>query len=341
MKSGKLFVIYGLIVVIGIAIAAAGYAMGGNSSLYISREDGLTIPEQSVHVLEIDEPLAFETLIVDVSTADVTIKGGDAFSLVARYEDGNEPIYTLDNDVLTVTEKREPDSVMSINFGILVSKTNKVTITLPIDTTYQRVTIVNRVGLSSVRAVQADQIEIDGKTGDVVVEELDTKTLKTGATTGAIRVRDVTADSAVAKTRVGDITLTNFVCDTLEAETNTGSIYADNAQAEVATLNGAVGDITLTSWTSNGLTVVNRTGSVIVRGTIRGVNALETNVGDIRVETSLAKSQYTVTLNTKVGDVIERSEDKMAAGATAGDDNHTLSGISRTGSVIVEYAKEN
>lgn len=337
MRKGKLAVVYVVILVIGLALGLAGFAMGGNSSVYINRQEGLVVAPTEHKILEVDEPLEFDNLVVDVSTADVTIKGGDAFSLKAYYEDGNEAVYSLKDGTLTLSEKNDMEDTLYI--GLTILRGNRIEIVLPKDAAYELISVRNRTGNTRLHSLLTDEIKIDGSTGDTYFEDIETKSLSAEASTGRMQLTNVKANACAVKTRVGDIQLKGFTSDTLSAETNTGSIYADGARAKTAGLTGHVGDITLVNWTSEGLTAVNRTGSVTARGTLTGVNQLETNVGDIFIETSLYKPQYVVELRTNVGDISERGDDQTAPAGVTGQDESTLTATSRTGSVTVEYGK--
>lgn len=297
--------------VIGLVLAALGLIMGGKTSLSVGWK-GVHVPSGKTETLSVDEQLEFDELVIDVSTADVTVTQGDRFSLRAEYRGGTKPSYSLSGGVLRI----EDDGARGIQFSLgFFTYSNRVEVTLPKGT-----------------LVRAD---IRSQVGDMKLSALSCSTLAVNTGTGEIALRGVTCDEITGDAGVGDVILESVNAKRVGMHAGTGSITGKRLAFEDGEFDCGVGDGELNDISSGKLYLHSGTGSVYAKGELRGESRLTSGVGDVEVKTSLPRSDYRVDADAGLGDV------NLTPEGDQGSQNapHTLIMESGVGSVSAEFGR--
>lgn len=271
------------LIVVGLVMASIGYATGGSASVTIDR-GGVHPVKSERNELHVDEPLAFTELEVNVSVGDVRVISGEKFSLDAIYNDGMEPGYSLEGNVLKVYDSGAMESSFQFNVG-LIRKTNSVTVVLPAD----------------LRLARAN-VNVD--VGDATLESFDVGALEAHASTGKVTLRNLRADELSARSSVGDMIIDNVEVDgQITAKSGTGRVSARNLSCASAEMTSDVGNVELTGIKSAALVVKTGTGDVKASGEMLGETHITAGVGGVDVKLDAPRDQYKVDASTGIGGV--------------------------------------
>lgn len=305
------------LIVAGIVMAGIGFVSGASNSMYIDRT-GLHVASAEAKKLLVTDPLSFDQLELQVSTADVRVIPGDAFRLEAEYTDGVEPGYTLDGNVLRIYDSAAQDRSFRLNVMSFGFNRNYVYVTLP-------------------RDLKLERAKISSDVGSVTLQSLETARLETRCSTGRIDATDIRCDEWISTTGVGDMRLENVeALKKLEATSGTGSITIRKLRSAEAVCRSDVGDMDISGLETDALSARSDTGRVKVQGALSGINQFSTGVGEIDIETSFPKNTYLIDANSSVGSVSIAPSDIVA---DTGNIAHQIIAKSGTGSVKLRFAQ--
>lgn len=272
------------LLVVGLVMAGVGFAMGGNNSIYFDN-GRVQVQKRETKTLSVTEQLSFKQLDVRCSATDVKVIAGDKFGIEAVYEDGQQPEYELDGDVLKVYDSNSKDDRHTFSLFNLSIKGNTMTIILP-------------------RQMLLEKAYVKGDVGDVELNGIRASGLIVGSDTGRVQLNNVEGETLEISTDVGDLLVNNTKAErTLQIKSGTGSINGHVLQAQSIELIIDVGDTKLSGIESRELTARGGTGRVELSGELRGDISVQTGVGDIVLRTSLPRDQYIVDAHASVGDV--------------------------------------
>ncbi len=214
-----------MLLVAGVLMAGLGYAMGGDNDVYW--EHGRAkVAKREVKRLLVTEPLRFTALELRASVADVRVTEGDAFRIEAEYQDGQEPKYELDGDVLRVYDTGAQSRALRFSMGVHIFSGNRVTVTLP-------------------RGTQLADADLHVDVGALSVEGLRAERVTAGSNTGTLRIRDVTAQTLEAKTGVGEASLAGLATGGLTVRSGTGEVSVQGALRGVTDVSTGVGSVSV------------------------------------------------------------------------------------------------
>jgi len=295
--------------VIGLVMVALGLLMGGRTSLSVDWK-GVHVPSGKPEKLIVEEQLAFDEMVINVSVANVIVTRGDRFSIKAEYHDGIKPSYSLSGGVLKIED--DGARTFKLNFGFF-NPGNRVEVTLP--------------------GRRLERAEIRSEVGDVKLNGVEAGTLTLHTSTGDMGVNGVSCDQLYGNAGVGDIRLDSSAARLVDMRAGTGSITGKSLTFDEGKFDCGVGDGTLAAISSGKLYLHSGTGSVSAHGELRGESRITSGVGSVEVTTSLPRSDYRVQAHAKLGKVWLKPE----GGADNGP--HTLIMESGVGSVSCEFAR--
>ena len=322
-----LFIIAGILLLIGSALCISSYFInGGFSEEKIFETKTVTVEGE------------ISSISIDAETADISIlPSNDKTCKVQLFEKKKLPhTVSVENGTLTVTkaEKKWYDYINFFNF-----KTPKITVYLPA-AEYQKLSIKGSTGdIDISKDLLFDTMDIKLSTGDVEICGSATNMIKVHASTGDITLKGVrankiditlsTGDTTLnevecggdicIKSTTGDInlihtecmgdinaenstgksTMTNVRCKNLISEAGTGSLWMTNLIAsEKFTLERGTGDVHFDRCDAAEIEVETDTGSV--KGTLLTdkIFITRTDTGTIKVPESIQGGKCKITTDT-------------------------------------------
>ena len=301
-------------IIVGLACAAVGYAMGGHNFMKPNIESKeYTVAED------------FRDIRVDTISADVTfVPSEDGACRVVTKDDGrmNYTVVVVDSTLTISAERKSPwyKKPFSLFGG---AGGARVTIYLPA-TEYQSLTVKTTTGGIEVngRLNILGNVSLTATTGDIEWQG-SAERLFAKATTGEISLENVTvAETITVETTTGGINLTRVIGGSLDIHATTGDIeLVDSAITGQITAEVSTGEMTLTRVTCDGLDTQTTSGRIELTDTVaEGHIRAKTNSGAIRLVRADAAS---LSLKTTSGSVAGslRTRKVIYAHSTSGSVN--------------------
>ena len=248
-------IICAVLIVIGVGILFIGKALGGTDNFsfeVINNKLTSSTKEMIENTVDVE---TFDSLNVDVDSAKIVIKKGDANQVYYKIDKKLEPTITNENSTLTVTSKH-PDNgtFFEMNIGDNEEYQNYIEIRV------KDADFLNLVVKSDSGSIEVSDIAIEGN-----IESSSGSTKITDCAGSGIVVID--SDS-------GSTTITDADFDSLKIQKDSGSIKLINVNAEEVSLDSSSGSQTLDSCDITKFGTKRDSGSLKVDGsTIDEVNA--------------------------------------------------------------------
>lgn len=144
---------------------------------------------------------AFGKISVEADTLDITIEKGKEYSLTYHAAGKDAPEYSLEDGVLTVTQKQKKHW----HIGIVQSQPAAVIITVPEGAVLKDVDITSDVGDVDVREIIAENFECILDVGDLTAENAEFTECTIDADVGDVMLDKVRAKNLEAISDVGDV----------------------------------------------------------------------------------------------------------------------------------------
>ncbi len=174
------------------------------------------------------------------------------------------------------------------HFSLFTFKSPRISVYLPAGT-YDALRITLHTGdITADKALSFVRLEAELNTGDLTLNGVQANEMRINGATGDIRHKDVTPDMADLSLSTGKIELVNVVCSgDLRCKNSTGDIRLTDIDAANLYLKASTGDITGTIRTPKIFTAHASTGKVSVPAAsdsaVDGRCEAETSTGDIRL----------------------------------------------------------
>ena len=174
-KWMKLFLKIGAIAVaIGLVLTVIGWFVGTEKNYTMQLKDGKLIvkcgseDKQELPYTKLD---SFTKIDVDMNSADIRFVKGDDFA-IEYIVFGDEPIYSVENDTLTVKREQE-NTIINWNLNFSFENNNQITIYYPEDMTFEDVNVYNGYGdITLSNNIISDRVTVDTKYGDIHIEQV-------------------------------------------------------------------------------------------------------------------------------------------------------------------------
>lgn len=248
-------IICAVLIVIGVGILFIGKALGGTDNFsfeVINNKLTSSTKEMVENTVDVE---TFDSLNVDVDSAKLVIKKGDANQVYYKIDKKLEPTITNENGTLTVSSKYpENGTFFTMNIGDNEEYQNYIEIRV------KDADFLNLVVKSDSGSIEVSDIAIEGN-----IESSSGSTKITDCAGSGIVVID--SDS-------GSTTITDADFDSLKIQKDSGSIKLINVNAEEVSLDSSSGSQTLDSCDITKFGTKRDSGSLKVDGsTIDEVNA--------------------------------------------------------------------
>jgi lia operon protein LiaG len=229
-----------------------------------------------------------KNIVIDSSSVDVNIQPGSGDKIEADFSGQvgkkSKDLYKLDidkdGDTVKITmDKKDKFQFMMFNF-------TKVSL---------NVTVPQQV---------YEDIEINGASADISIEEVEAKELAIETESGDIEASDVVVKGAlVLKASSGDITANGNSSKTLDIETSSGDMKLKDNQAKVTNFSSSSGDIVSDDLISDNIKMNSSSGDIVVSAEeMTGNVSLESSSGDIDVSFAKAAPSIKVDYKSSSGD---------------------------------------
>lgn len=259
-KAGKIILITAAIMLpVGILIAAMGLRLGGKSAwgYDLRNMKYMETGKASENTMELKE---FDTLTVDITSADVYLTTGNSYSFSYRVQEGREPEVDQTGSELRIRQPVVVSAFVGFNMGVTGDRYD---ITVPEDCkeielkfsgssgelTVERVAVTGTCkvlsGEVSLSGFDSKGLEIDAASGDIVVAGVNADSLRVKASSGEITVRDGAFQDLQVEASSGDISVSNVKTDSFTSDVSSGTVNVNRVEAQTVNSELTSGDITL------------------------------------------------------------------------------------------------
>lgn len=282
-KTKTLVIISSILVIIGIAIAGTGVALGGTTNLSSYFKDNTLFSAGSDNIVTGSVPIgSFTTLKVDTSVTDIRINRGDEYSLTYHVTEDYIPEVQESGDSLIVKSKKS--GIFSFNFGLGSLDEQYIEITVPFGDDFYN-------------------LEIEGSTGDISVAGVNSK-CNIDVSTGNISLSGCELASASRlEVSTGNITLTNCTAGTLHTNGSTGDHLYSNCEIEELDIKTSTGDVTFLGSTIKKVSVDGSTSDIKSTGTAFTNIDISVSSGDVNLSLPGAENEYDYDISLSSGDL--------------------------------------
>ena len=240
-KTVKIILIVAAILLpVGVVVTLLGVFFGGSMgwSINTGSQKGVIMSGVSEESMDLKE---FDSLKIDVTSADVNIMRGDSFGISYRTRKGDEPKVSEENGTLTVTQPSEIVTFFSFDPDV---KSNSYTITIP-DGSGE----ISLDAVSSSGDIMVDRIKVSGdvrsSSGDVMLNDLDGSRLGVSTSSGEIETDKVRIKETAFSSSSGDIALLRSDTDDMSCSTSSGDIDIYDSVAGKLDCKASSGDVTV------------------------------------------------------------------------------------------------
>jgi len=237
-KTAKTILIIAICMLpIGVIATVLGISFGGRTGwrYEYGTGKGVVTSEAFSGSQKLDE---FDSLDVEVRSAEVVIMRGDSFGIEYSTYKGKEPVITQENGKVTV--KQPPTGFVMFEFGS--HDLNTFTITVPENSSEISLNVRSSSG-----DVTLDRIKVSGdvvsSSGDIMFNDIEGKEINATSSSG-----DINGDKVkVAKTRFesssGDISMLRVYADDLLAVSSSGDTGVYNSAITNVDCEASSGDV--------------------------------------------------------------------------------------------------
>ncbi len=233
----------------GIALLAAGLAMGGRPGFYIDstgvhtlRENGSSKP----HVQEKMKLDAFTSMNVDMDYADLNIIPSDGYYIEYQLDGGNpKPVLEVNAQKLRFKEGA-PNGFMGFYFfsagGIVTTPHDYyVNLYVPAEQYFSSVNLKNDDGRIGLERICADSLDIQNDYGSVQITRFEGGTFKGYMGNGNCRIEELAADKVEIDNDYGDCYIGTGKCENLEIKLGNGDFRTNDLKAEQVSISNDYG----------------------------------------------------------------------------------------------------
>lgn len=187
-------------------------------------------------------------------------------------------------------------------YGALSIEAGTGDILIPRDFSFHSITVSGSTGSVECFASTTEHCRIDLSTGHIVAEDLDTKSLYLGISTGSITLSNVVSREDITLfASTGKVSVTDVQCDALLSVAGTGKLVLKDVDVGNAlTLERSTGDVTLENCDAGQLSVLTDTGHVSLKNCDADQLSILTDTGDVSAS---LRSEKVFFAYTDTGDI--------------------------------------
>jgi hypothetical protein len=314
----KIILIIGVVVLLcGVGVGAAGYAMGGMKGVILQAGGPQVIDESNnAEIEKVDETFENITDIeVDLDGIEsVTIKEGPSLSVKGQHflYFGGLKAERAANGTLFVTH-----SVKGVNLPWLIDfpsilrsainpyPTSYLEITAPRGTSLSAIAVNVAFGNVTIDAATVERAEIKVDSGNISASNLTCGSFNTEASFGDIDIQNTTSDDVSIASDSGNIKLWNLTAPGgVTIKSSYGNVDLEAVNAGASKLELSSGDLSARGISiANGMTLRNSFGNIAITGSLRGNSTIESNSGNLDLALNGTEDDYSISGKSNVGEI--------------------------------------
>ncbi|MBO4901985.1 MAG: DUF4097 family beta strand repeat protein [Lachnospiraceae bacterium] len=240
-KTEKIILLVALCMLpVGILLAILGLRFGGKATWGLDLNnmkyyENTNMQEKTV---SLD---AFDSIVLDVSSADIMIKTGDSYSLTYRTPEDREPEVKQSGSEVRIKQNIDNRLVFTFFSNI---EGERFILTVPKDSKEYQLTVDATSG-----DIVVDKVAVSGRitlsSGDVALRDFDGGRLNLQGTSGDLEVDGVNMNTLYVKTSSGDMSVQNGTIGDLSLAATSGDINLGKVTSDTFTFDLSSGDVDL------------------------------------------------------------------------------------------------
>lgn len=235
-----ILIIAAVLLPVGVIIALIGIKSGGGNGW------GLDFSNGQAHVLtkNVDERVdvkEFDSLLVEVASADVIVMRGDSYKVEYKTREGKEPIIEEEGGKLTVKQPPMGLVMFDFNFGTV---NNTYIIYVPDNGKPFEFDLISSSGDITLDRVKASG-SIKLSSGEVMINDIEGESLSVITSSGDINCDKVVSPDVKCVVSSGDINMLRVNAAKLDCKTSSGDIDINDSEADDVNLKASSGELTV------------------------------------------------------------------------------------------------
>jgi hypothetical protein len=316
------------LLLVGIILMGAGFAMGGMKSVYLTN-DGTKIIPSEVKIAKVDK--RFENLSdldVDLMQANLILEEGDEFRLSGTYDERMGKIEISDADGKLRIRQPSGNKFFGIsNFGFSLqgilpdSEDCRLTLTYPKGTKFGDVLLNCDLGNVDLNELTASgEISVDISSGNLTVKDLTAKTIQFDTDLGDTECSGLSAsDSAIFDTNSGDLTIDGLSTKLFKTDLDLGNCHLTDIEADNAETSLSSGDLIAKNFDTKNYKASGDLSSMRFSGSLTGNVALEISSGDLTFDLNLKEKEVSYNIDSELGDVTINGKNTASSASKQAD----------------------
>ncbi len=225
---------------VGVVAMLVGFSFGGRTGWRydFSSRKALTRGEAVSETVELKD---FDSLKIDVTSADVIIESGDSYRLEYKVYKGEEPVITEGNGSLTV--KQPTTNGFMVNFGYDAGD-NIYKITVPGNSKEISLDIKSSSGEITIDSVNSSG-KIEASSGDIRLNDIEGAELKVKTSSGEIICNKLTVPDAGFTASSGIVDIMEMSAEDISCHTSSGDIRIKGSTAASVDCEASSGEVTI------------------------------------------------------------------------------------------------
>jgi hypothetical protein len=314
----KTILIIGVVVLLcGVGIGTAGYAMGGMKNV-IMQTSGLQVMDESqkAEIAKVDE--VFDNITaIDVRLGGIekiTIKEGP--SLAAKGQQflvfgGLKAERNADGTLVVTHSVENKKPYWTIDFSgiyraaITSYPSSYLDITVPRGTSLAAITVDVAFGGVTIDAAVADRAEINIASGNVSASNMTCGSFKTESSFGDIDLQNINANDVAVASDSGNMRLWNLTAPgDLTLKSSFGNVDLEAVNAGTSNFNMSSGDFSARGISvANGMRLDSSYGDIELTGSLHGNSAIESDSGNLGLALNGTEDDYEISVESNTGEV--------------------------------------
>lgn len=355
-KIKKLAIAAAAMVAIGLILAGAGYAAGGNRPINIDGT-GIHIGEgwrngsgkgnasarsgkQETFEEKLDQ---FSSIKTDMNLYPVELIAGDQYAIEGVYDTGlGKPEYTVKDGTLIIEARNDTIFNVGMKRGINFEVGNDklgVKVYYPKGTELKNVSIKASAAELSFQGITADSAEFNVGLGGLELSDISAKTIKVSLGAGDGLFTGLKADDLDITNQLGKTTLKKTDAKTLKVKAISGNVILSDVNAERGTLELDLGELSAENLKTQGLTAKNQSGDIILKGMLLGDTDITSSLGTVFVRPGASEDQFNYELKTSLGTVKVGEKESSSSMKVKNEAKNTIKISASLGDVEVQFDK--
>jgi hypothetical protein len=252
----KLFIGCCCVLALGVILTVIGLLQGGTIAyaiypterkVYTAKDTENAGGNYREEVVAVED---FDSLQIDVDSADVEIKQGDGYQVSYCLQKKEEPSIVVKDGSLQV--KSVSDSSFSIYFFPLSmgnfgwgNAGERIVVTLPAEKTLESADIQSDYGDITVQQVNIEKLELESGYGDISMQKVNIENLELKANSADAVFSDAILGDYHLTCDYGDVTFKNSQCKSGEIKADSGDVVLQNFLGQSLSVKDDYGDVTL------------------------------------------------------------------------------------------------